>query len=361
MYSFEPAAEQQIFQEAVRRFVLRHVREAARAADEAAEWPHALREAGWSLGLLLSSLPEQYGGAGARSAVTGVLAAEELACGDLAAALLVLAPGLAAVPLLLAGSAAQKERYLPRFARANYPCATAALIEPRYDFDAGNLQTAARHDGTHWILDGVKCLVPLAAEAELLMIYAREGGRTQGFLVEAGAPGLEIGSREQNMGVRALPTYSIALSGCRALDRLGGPEGHDFDPVLNASRVALGGLAVGVARAAYEYALAYAKERQAFGEAIGQRQAIAFLLAEMATEIEAARLLVWEAAWRIDQGLDATREAYLARHNASDIALQCADRAVQILGGHGYVRDHPVEMWLRNARGFAVFEGMAIL
>ena len=120
-------------------------------------------------------------------------------------------------------------------------------------------------------------------------------------------------------------------------------------------------LAVGVARAAYEYALDYAKERKAFGEAIAQRQSIAFMLAEMAIEIEAARLLVWEAAWMLDQGKDASREAYLAADLADDMALMVTDRAVQVLGGHGYIRDYPVELWLRNARGFAVLEGLAIV
>jgi alkylation response protein AidB-like acyl-CoA dehydrogenase len=131
--------------------------------------------------------------------------------------------------------------------------------------------------------------------------------------------------------------------------------------LLDASRVAWAAMAVGVGRAACEYALEYAKSRQAFGEAIAQRQSIAFMLAEMATEVEAARLLVWEAAWLLDEGRDASRAAYLARTLADDMALMVADRAVQILGGHGYIRDYPVELWLRNARAFAVMEGLAMV
>jgi alkylation response protein AidB-like acyl-CoA dehydrogenase len=146
-----------------------------------------------------------------------------------------------------------------------------------------------------------------------------------------------------------------------AAQRLGGPQGADVSPVFDAARVAWAGLAVGVGRAAYEYALEYAKARKAFGEAIAQRQSIAFMLAEMATEVEAARLLAWEAAWLLDQGRDASRAAYLARNLADDMALMVADRAVQVLGGHGYIRDYPVELWLRNARGFAVLDGLAVV
>lgn len=363
MYSFEPTEEQQMLVEAARRLAVKDLREAARDADEEGALPPGLVEKGWELGLLQSSIPEQYGGFGARSAVTSVLAAEELAYGDLAAAMAVLAPGLFAIPILAAGSETQKQTYLPRFAQGGYAPAAAALVEPRYDFDPLALSVAARAEGDHWVLDGEKCYVPLAAEAEHLLVYAALDGKTQGFIVHKDTPGLAIGEREKNMGLKALPTYEVRLSNCAipCADRLGGEGGHDFGPILNASRVALAALAVGVSRAAYEYALNYAKERQAFGEPIAHRQSIAFMLAEMATEIDAARLMAWEAAWLLDQGRDATREAYFARFTADDVALMCADRAVQILGGHGYIRDHPVEMWLRNARGFPMFEGMAIV
>ncbi len=363
MYSFEPTEEQQMLVEAVRKFAVKDLREAAREADEFGELPKPLIDKGWELGIVQSSIPEPYGGFGSRSAVTNVLAAEELAYGDLSATMAILAPGLFALPILIAGSEPQKQTLLPRFCAGGYVSATAALIEPRIDFDPNALTVKARDDGDGWVLDGEKCYVPFAAEAEHVLVYAALDGKTQGFVVNPGAPGLTIGEREKNMGLRALPTREITLSNCKVAcaDRLGGEGGHDFTPLLNASRVALGALAVGVSRAAYEYALTYAKERTAFGEAIAQRQSIAFMLAEMATEIEAARLMVWEAAWLLDQGRDATREAYLAHTTTSDVALMCADRAVQILGGHGYIRDHPVEMWLRNARGFPMFEGLAIV
>jgi alkylation response protein AidB-like acyl-CoA dehydrogenase len=161
------------------------------------------------------------------------------------------------------------------------------------------------------------------------------------------------------MGLRALATYELSLANCRlpAAARLHG----DLTPILNRSRTALAALAVGVARAAFEYARDYAKERRAFGVAIAQKQAIAFMLAEMAIEIDATRLLTWEAAWKIDRGEDATREACLAKNYAANMVLKVTDNALQVLGGHGYIREHPVELWLRNGRGFATFEGLVMI
>jgi alkylation response protein AidB-like acyl-CoA dehydrogenase len=362
-FGFEPTPDQKTLIEAVRRFAQRELRPQLRAADDSSALPESATRAGWELGLLPASLPEAFGGFGERSAVTGVLAAEELGWGDLAGGLALMAPNLVALPVLLQGSARQKQELLPGFAAESYRPGSAALMEPRYDFDATTLETrAARHNG-HYVIDGVKCNVPYAAESEWLLVYAALEGNSQAFLVKQGTPGLQVGERESNMGVKALPLYALELRDCKvpASQRLGGDGGADVPALIDASRVAWAALALGVGRAAYEYALDYAKNRKAFGEPIAQRQAIAFMLAEMATELECARLLVWEAAWLLDQGKEAGREAYLARNLADDMALMVADRAVQILGGHGYIRDYPVELWLRNARAFAVLEGLAIV
>jgi acyl-CoA dehydrogenase len=218
------------------------------------------------------------------------------------------------------------------------------------------------------VLNGSKCLVPLGSDAADLLVYARidgEGGDhgVGGFLLEQGAPGLTIVEREKNMGLKGLATHEIVLDQCRvpATNRLGGDAGCNVMRSWNQSRVGLAAAAVGVARAAFEYARDYAKERHAFGVAIAQKQAIAFMLAEMAIEIDAARLLCWEAAWKLDRGEDATREAYLAKQYAANMVLMVTDHAVQILGGHGYIREHPVERWLRNGRGFAAFEGLVMV
>jgi alkylation response protein AidB-like acyl-CoA dehydrogenase len=363
MYGFEPSDDQKTLVDAVRRFAARELRPAMRPADEAAALPPALTRVGWELGLLPASLPAEFGGFGERSVVTGALAAEELAWGDLAGALALLSPNLVALPVLARGSAAQKRDLLPAFTGEAYVPGSAALMEPRYDFDASALQTRAERRDGGYALTGTKCNVPWAAEAEWMLVYAALGGATQAFLVRRGTPGLVVGERERNMGLHALPLYAVELRDCLvpAEQRLGGASGADLGVVFDAGRVAWAALAVGVGRAAYEYALEYAKTRQAFGEAIAQRQAIAFMLAEMATEVEAARLLVWEAAWLLDEGQDASRAAGLARNLADDMALMVSDRALQILGGHGYIRDYPVELWLRNARAFAVLEGLAIV
>jgi acyl-CoA dehydrogenase len=340
------------------------MRKVYRQSDESGQIPSALINTAWEMGLVSSCIPAEHGGLGeAGSAVTGALIAEELAWGDLSMTLHMLCPCLTVYPIVEMGTAEQQARFLPAFCTAEFRTGTAALMEPHFDFDPYSLRATAVRDDGHYILNGRKCLVPLAPEADPLIFYAAEDGQTQAFLVPRGTPGLKIGEREQNMGIKALATYELTLTGCRvpAGHRLGGPAGGDFARLLNRSRVALAAMAVGVARAAYEYSRDYARTRIAFGEPIASRQAIAFMLAEMAIEIDATRLMTWEAAWKLDRKDDATRETSLAKTYADDMALNVTDRAVQILGGHGYIREHPVELWLRNARGFATFDGLAIV
>jgi len=363
MISFDLTEEQQLLVDTAMRFARNELRKAAREADESTQIPAHLIDTGWSLGIVPSNIPELYGGFGAHSALNGVLAAEALAYGDLSAALNILAPALAAFPILLYGSDEQKQAYLPKFSGERFLPATAALVEPRILFDPRHLQTSATLAGDAYALNGQKCLVPLAADAELLLVYANQEGVTQAYIVEKGAAGLCIGARESNLGLRALPTYELELRDVRVprANRLGGATGCDITRLLNYSKVALAALAVGVAKGAQEHSVAYAKERVVWGEPIARRQAIAFMLAEMAMDIDAVRLMTWEAAWRLDKGLDAARDCYLAKMSADDMALKVTDNAVQVMGGHGYIRDYPVEMWLRNARGFAVMEGIAIV
>ncbi|HSL31326.1 MAG TPA: acyl-CoA dehydrogenase family protein [Anaerolineales bacterium] len=365
MYSFDPTDEQQMLVEAVGKYASNDLRAAARAAEEGGELPNKLVSKGWELGLLQASIPEAYGGFGERSAVTGVLALEEMAYGDLAGALAVITPSLFATPILLAGNEEQKQAYLPKVIESDWRPYTAALIEYVFDFDPNALKTTATFKGEEFILRGEKAFVPFAREAESILVYANLDGQTQGFLVAKNTPGLVIAQeRERLMSLNALPFYRVHLDDVKVpvSKRLGGAVGHDFEPLLAAMRLATAAMAVGVANAAFEYSMNYAKEREAFGVKIAQKQAIAFMLAEMRTEIEASRLLTWEAAWKLDTGKeDAFVEAYLAATGAADMAMIVTDRAVQILGGHGYIREHPVEMWMRNGRGFATFTGLAIV
>ncbi|MDQ2692277.1 MAG: acyl-CoA dehydrogenase family protein [Chloroflexota bacterium] len=365
MYSFEPTEEQQLLLEAVGKYASNDLRTAARQAEEDGDLPEKLVGKGWELGLLQASIPEAYGGFGERSAVTGVLALEEMTYGDLAGTLAVMTPALFATPLLLAGSEEQKQTYLPKVIAGEWRPYTAALIEYAFDFDPNALKTTATLVGNEYVLSGEKAFVPFAKNAETMLVYASLNGQTQGFIVERDSPGVVVAEeREKLMSLNALPLYRVRLEDVRVpgANRLGGAAGLDFEPVLAAMRLASAAMAVGVANAAFEYSKDYAKEREAFGVKIAQKQAIAFMLAEMRTEIEASRLLTWDAAWKLDAGKeDASVDAYLAATGASDMAMMVTDRAVQILGGHGYIREHPVEMWMRNGRGFATFTGLAIV
>ena len=363
MLDFRPDEEQKMLTDTIARFARERLRKVYRDAEEEGEIPESVVRAGWEIGLLPTAIPEAYGGFGEYSSVTGVLALEEMAWGDLAITLNVMVPNLVAIPVMLCGTEEQKAEYLPRFVEEAAPKVSAALLEPVVQFSPYRLNTTAVREGNEYVLQGTKTFVPVADEAEDILIYANEGGQTQAFLVPAGTPGLAIGKRDKLMGAKALSTHLVKIEGCRipAANRLGGEAGINFGLLLNHSRVALGAAAVGVARAGFEYARDYAKQRVQFGEPIAHRQSIAFMLADMATEIDEARLLVWETAWLLDLGQDATREATIMKQQVDRMVVQVADRALQVLGGYGYIREYPVELWLRNARGFATFDGLAMI
>lgn len=362
MYSFEPTEEQKMLVEAAHRFAENELRGAAHEADEHGELPPALIEKGWQLGLLQASVPEAYGGFGERSALSGVLAAEELAYGDLSAALAIMAPATFALPILLAGDDEQKAKWLPPVIEGEWRPYSAALIEPAFDFYPDELATKAEVKGDGYQLAGVKSYVPFADQAPAMIVYAELEGSPTAFIVERDTPGVTVGERQKLLGLGALPLFEVTFDGVELpkeaallADEAAG------EAMIAASQTAIAAMAVGLARAAYDYSLEYAKDREAFGEPIAQKQSIAFMLAEMITEIEAIRLMVWEAAWKIDAGQAAAESAYLALMGAADMAMMVTDRGVQILGGHGYIREHPVERWMRNGRGVATFTGLAMV
>lgn len=365
MYGFAPTEEQKMLVDAIARYSKGDLRPAARDAEEDRTLPASLVEKGWELGFLQASMPEAYGGFGERSAVTGVLAAEELAYGDLAGAVAIMLPATFAIPILLGGTEDQKKEFIPEVIEGNWTAYTSAFLEPTFDFDPNDMKTSAAFSGGDYVLSGIKTYVPYAADAKAMIIYAQLDGQPQAFLVRNGTPGLIISEeRLKLLGMNALPLYEVKLDELHVpkANRLGGDAGHDFAPLLASQRLANAALAVGVSRAAFEFARDYAKEREAFGVKIAQKQAIAFMLAEMGTEIEASRLLTWEAAWKLDTGKeDYPVAAFLASSGAADMAMTVTDRAVQILGGYGYIREFPVEMWMRNGRGFSTITGLAIV
>ena len=362
MFDLEPSDEQQLVIETVRQFAENEIRPVARECDEAARLPGAVLEQAHELGLVANGLDEAFGGGGERSAVTSALIAEELAWGDLSIALGILSPGLEAWPVSDFGTEEQRAAWLPRYADTTFAPASLAVQEPVFGSDPFRPKTVAKREADGFVLDGAKCMAPWLDGTSAVLVSAELDGRAELFRVATDAPGLRS-SEEAWMGIQALPTRELGLAGVRvgADARLGGDAGCDLSAIVARGRTALAACGVGVARATFEVARDYAKEREAFGVKIAQKQAIAFMLAEMALEIDAARLLTWEAAWTLDQGAPALRESTLALDQIRRVALDATDRAVQIFGGHGYVRDYLPEMHLRNARGFASFEALALL
>jgi acyl-CoA dehydrogenase len=351
--------EQQLIRETVTSFATERLRPAAREADESGVIPESIVSAAWGLGLIQGSVPESYGGysSGDPSAITGAVMAEGLAEGDLAMALHILSPRLVVDPVLRLGSEEQKKAILPTYMSDRFTPGSSAVVEPWLGFHFSKMRTTARRDGSDWVIDGEKCQAVLAASAPHIVVYASTAEGVGAFVVPAGTAGMTIGEREKNLGLRGLETYGIVFDGCRVPDsaRLAG----DATVLLRRARVAQAAMAVGVAKASLDYAINYAKDREAFGVKIAQKQAIAFMIADMATETEAARLLNFEAAWNLDQGEDSAREVAIAHRYSADMAMTVTDNGLQVLGGHGFIRDHPVEMWARNARGFSIFEGIA--
>lgn len=364
MYSFEPTGEQQMLIDVAKRFAENDLRPAAHEAEEHRGFPEALIEKGWELGVLQASVPDEYGGFGERSILTSILAAEELAWGDLAGALAIMAPSLYVTPILAVGTEAQKAEFLPPVVEAEWQPFTAAMVEYAYDSDPADLKTTAVREGDGYVLSGNKCAVPFADQAAGMIVYANLDGQTQAFILPAGLEGVVVGEKDKYMGINALPLFSVKFEEVRLPleNRLGGEEGHDFSSILASFQISMAALAVGMAKASFEYARDYSKERYVLGSYIGQKQSIAFMLAEMATEIEAIRMLTWEAAWQLDNKIEeAARTAYLAYQGAIDMVLMVTDRGVQILGGHGYIREHPVELWYRNSQAISALTGLALV
>ncbi|MGB5218665.1 MAG: acyl-CoA dehydrogenase family protein [Smithella sp.] len=316
----------------------------------------------WELGATVSTIPEEYGGYGMEySPIMNTILLEELAAGDMALAIASTLPSTFIYTVLEMGTDEQKKKYLPLYCDPAYKACTVAINEPRFGFDAVSLETKAVKTGGKYIINGKKCFVPMAKDSGHLLVAADADGKMDLFIVESNNPGVKIGEREKNLGLYALETYPVALENCEvaADDRVGGENGGDYGRFLQKTRIAISAIGTGVSRASYEYAREYAKERVQFGEPIASRQAIAFMIAEMAYEVDAMRLMTWKAASALEAGRDAKREAYLAKLYAGEMTMKLTDYGVQILGGHGYIRENPVERYYRNGRGIAILEGMA--
>ena len=363
MVSFQLSEEQEQMRKTARDFSRAEIRPVAAHYDETEQVPWPVLERASQLGLTTYRYPEKYGGGGIESLLTACVITEELSHGCAGIANTLLGCDTVAIPILLTGTESQKERWLPLFCDPNKVRLGAfALTEAEAGSDVAALRATAKRDGNFYILNGRKQYISFAGIADLYLVFAKvDGSEITAFLVEAGTPGLLVGNKEKKMGMRASQLCEVMLDDVRvpAQNRLG-QEGQGFYVAMKTfeyNRPLISSLAIGVARAAYEYALTYAKQRVPFNRPIIANQAISFLLADMATNIEAARLLVWKAAWMIDQGLPANAAASMAKGYAADLAMQVTTDAVQILGGNGLMRDYPVEKWMRDAKILQIVEG----
>ncbi len=331
MIDFEPSEEQALIIETVRQFAENEVRPHARTADEAGAPPGSILDAAHELGLVANALPETHGGGGERSALTGALIAEELGWGDMAIALAILSPGLLGLPVSDYGSESLQKNVLPGLVGDDFQPGSLAITEPRFDFDVYRPQTTAKRDGDDIILDGVKCQVPWIDGGAQVLVVASEADGLGAYVVPRDAAGAST-QPELKMGLCGLPTVELTLSGVRIQQetRLDADDAA-IRQLIDRGRLALAATAIGAARAAFETSRDYAKQRETFGQPIATRQAIAFMLADMAIEIDGARLLVWEAAAALDRGEEASRLARLAYDQTTRITLQVADGAVQVL------------------------------
>jgi len=290
--------------------------------------------------------------------MAGTLVAEALAHGDLGLAVATLAPGAVATAIATWGTDEQQQTYLPAFTGDDVAAAALALTEPRPLFDALDLRTTATRDDDELVLDGVKSMVPRGADAELFVVGAHLDGANVLVIVESGAEGLAI-EADPAMGVRAASLTTLSLQGVRvpASNLLGAPDGTTYAECVRLSRIAWCALAVGVGQAVLDYVTPYVKQRQAFGEPIAHRQSVAFMVADIAIELQAMRLLTWKAASRAAAGQDVARDVALARRLCADKGMQIGLDGVQLLGGHGFVKEHPVERWYRDLRAISIMEG----
>ena len=363
VFDLTPSEDEQMLVDVVTELAAEVLRPAAAEADETCTAPEAVLKAGLEVGLPILGLPEALGGiTEERSAVAGALVAEALAHGDLGLAVASLAPGSVATALGLWGSDAQQQTYLPAFTDDSVPAAALALSEPTVLFDVLSPGTTAVRTDDGYALNGLKSAVPRGADAELFVVGASLEGAPVLFLLESGTAGLEV-EADPAMGVRAAGLTRLHLRDVAvpADAVLGATDGTTYAECVRLARLAWCALGVGVGQAVLDYVTPYVKEREAFGEPVAHRQSVAFMVANIAIELQAMRLLTWKAAGRAAAGKDISRDVALARQLCADKGMQIGLDGVQLLGGHGFVKEHPVERWYRDLRALGVMEGAVII
>lgn len=361
---FSLTKEQELIQKTVREFAEKEVKPIAEQIDKENRFPKENVKRMGQLGLLALTIPNEYGG----NLVDGIsyaIAIEELArvCAS-TAIIMAVHNSLATTPLLKFGTEEQKKKFLPRLARGEL--GAFALTEPNAGTDAANQQTTAILDKDEYILNGTKIFITSGSQAQFINVFASTD-KTKGakgiscFLVEKGTKGFSIGTIEDKLGIRASETSELVFEDCRIpKENLIGKEGDGFKiamQTLDYGRIGVGAQAVGIAQACFEESLKYAKQREQFGKPIASFQAIQFMLSDMATEIECARLLVYKSAWLKDKIPRVSKEAAMAKLYASEVAMRCGVKAVQIHGGYGYIKSYAVERFFRDAKITEIYEG----
>jgi acyl-CoA dehydrogenase len=361
---FELSQEQKDLQKLAFEFARDEIRPRAAHHDETGEWPAEILKKGWELGLMNIHIPESCGGLGLGT-FDGVVMDEEIGWGCTGIATAMTANSLAQVPVIVAGNEAQKKKWLGRFSEAPLLC-SYGVTEPGAGSDVAGIKTTAIKRGDKYILNGQKMWITGAGHADWFFVLAKTdptGGHKgmSGFIVDAKSKGLTVGKKENNMGQRCSDTRGVTFEDVEVpADCLLGAEGEGFKIAMKAfdhTRPLVAAAAVGLGRAGLEHAVNYAKERKAFGGPIAQFQGVSFMIADMATKVEAARLLVWKAANEIDNGKRNTITAAMAKRFAADSAMEIATDAVQVYGGNGFNKEYPVEKLMRDAKIMQIYEG----
>ncbi|TPQ33946.1 acyl-CoA dehydrogenase family protein [Cupriavidus pinatubonensis] len=357
MITFDLNEEQELARTAMRDFAAGELRPIARKLDRESRIPVDVLNMLWSTGLVQLQGDENK----RRCSVLNAIVFEELAAADVTLALALATPVAFAQAILDYGSRAQREAFLPHFQEDQFYAAAIAVMEPDFSFDVSELKTTAVREEDGWRIDGRKALVPLAAASNYFLVVASAGGKREAFIVKRDAPGVRTEAPIPTVGLRALEMGSVVFDGVRVPDsaRLGEDHGADVQRIIDSSRIGLAAMMTGLSRGVMEYVIPYAKERVVHGSALARKQSVAFRIADMYTEVAAMRLMSWRAASELERNGVATRSALLAHVYAARQLMHTADEGVQIFGGHGFVREHPIEMWYRNARAVSMLEGVA--
>lgn len=363
--NFQFTEEQLMIKETARKFAVEELAPRASERDEKEEFPHEEIKKLAELGFMGMMVSENYGGAGLDT-ISYVLAMEEISKVDASVGVIMsVNNSLVCWPIEVYGTEEQKIKYLPRLARGEL-LGAFCLSEPEAGSDASNQRTTAVRDGDFYVLNGTKNFITNGVYANILIVFAqtdREKGSKgiSAFIVEKDFQGVIVAKKEKKLGIRSSDTAQIVFEDCRVpvSNRLG-EEGAGFKiamTTLNGGRIGIAAQALGIAQASLEASIKYAKERKTFGKYLAEHQAIQFKIADMATKIEAARLLTLLAAWKKDRGERYVKEASMAKLMASQVAVECALEAVQIHGGYGYIKDFPVERYLRDSKITEIYEG----